>query len=129
MIIVTEAYSANLTAFLTVERIPEGINTLKDLYQSSLPIYAQGPFFGNNLAAAKNDYARVRGYIFPKLNVYIKEVISYPIINFSCYNIESKESGISESQRDCNGLLVANYLYVTEFTTKKPWKGNAFFQQ
>ncbi|KAK8389387.1 hypothetical protein O3P69_008852 [Scylla paramamosain] len=59
VIIVTEAYSANLTAFLTVERVPEGINTLKELYQSSFTVYAQGPFFGNNLAAAKNEHARI----------------------------------------------------------------------
>ncbi|XP_063874182.1 ionotropic receptor 21a-like [Scylla paramamosain] len=79
VIIVTEAYSANLTAFLTVERVPEGINTLKELYQSSFTVYAQGPFFGNNLAAAKNEHARGLSDRFiplPDLESILEHVVS-----------------------------------------------------
>ncbi|KAK8389518.1 hypothetical protein O3P69_008903 [Scylla paramamosain] len=59
VIIVTVAYSANLTAFLTVERIPEGITSLKQLYDSKLFVYAiGGPFFADNMAESGNEYVR-----------------------------------------------------------------------
>ncbi|MPC59574.1 hypothetical protein E2C01_053598 [Portunus trituberculatus] len=58
VIIVLEAYSAKLVAFLTVERFPEGINTLEELYHSSLPVYGQTPWWVDSLTAAKNVYAR-----------------------------------------------------------------------
>ncbi|XP_063847660.1 uncharacterized protein LOC135092848 [Scylla paramamosain] len=58
VIIVLEAYSAKLVAFLTVKRFPEGINTLEELYHSSLPVYGQTPWWVDSLTAAKNVYAR-----------------------------------------------------------------------
>ncbi|XP_063874181.1 ionotropic receptor 93a-like [Scylla paramamosain] len=58
VIIVTVAYCANLTAFLTVERVPEGITSLQELYNSPLLVYGQGPFFGDNMAEAKNQYVK-----------------------------------------------------------------------
>ncbi|XP_063874183.1 ionotropic receptor 93a-like [Scylla paramamosain] len=59
IIIVTVAYSANLTAFLTVERIPEGITSLKQLYDSKLFVYGiGGPFFADNMAESGNEYVR-----------------------------------------------------------------------
>ena len=60
VIIVTVAYSANLTAFLTVERVPLGITSLKQLFDSSLLVYGIGPFFRNNMAQAKNEFVKVR---------------------------------------------------------------------
>lgn len=59
-IIVTVAYSANLTAFLTVERVPEGITSLKQLFESGLNVYAVSPFFVNTMKEAKNEYVKVR---------------------------------------------------------------------
>ncbi|KAG0713039.1 Glutamate receptor [Chionoecetes opilio] len=58
VMIVMEAYSAKLMAFLAVERSPAGMNTLEELYRSSLPIYGQSPFWAERLAAARNVYAR-----------------------------------------------------------------------
>ncbi|KAG7164960.1 Glutamate receptor ionotropic, delta-2-like 14 [Homarus americanus] len=58
IIILTTGYSSNLTAFLTVDRTPPGINTIKELYHSSLTVYGLGPFFGNNMAQSKNDHLR-----------------------------------------------------------------------
>lgn len=60
VIIVTVGYSANLTAFLTVERIPEGITSLKELFESRLYIYNTLPYFGTTMAVAKNRYVKVR---------------------------------------------------------------------
>ncbi|KAG7160658.1 putative variant ionotropic glutamate receptor-like 18 [Homarus americanus] len=34
------------------------INTIKELYHSSLTVYGLGPFFGNNMAQSKNDHLR-----------------------------------------------------------------------
>lgn len=59
VIIVTVAYSANLTAFLTVERVPEGIRSLQQLYHSQLLVYGIGPFFRNNMDEAKNEFVKV----------------------------------------------------------------------
>ncbi|XP_042228916.1 ionotropic receptor 93a-like isoform X1 [Homarus americanus] len=58
IIILTTGYSSNLTAFLTVDRTPPGINTIKELYHSSLTVYGLGPFFGNNMAQSMNDHLR-----------------------------------------------------------------------
>ena len=59
VIIVLEAYCAKLVSFLTVERIPEGPNTLEDLYRSSISIYGNSPFYLDSLSLAQNVYARV----------------------------------------------------------------------
>ena len=60
VIIVTVAYSANLTAFLTVERVPEGITSLKQLFESHLRINELDTFYLTNMAQAKNKYLKVR---------------------------------------------------------------------
>lgn len=59
VIIVLEAYSAKLVFFLTVKRIPEGINTIEELYYSSLPIYGNTRYYIDSLELAQNIHARV----------------------------------------------------------------------
>ncbi|XP_063847767.1 probable glutamate receptor [Scylla paramamosain] len=58
VIIVLEAYSAKLVSFLTVERIPEGINTIEELYYSSFPIYGNTRYYIDSLELAQNIHAR-----------------------------------------------------------------------
>ncbi|KAK4327406.1 hypothetical protein Pmani_002071 [Petrolisthes manimaculis] len=58
VIVLTVGYSTNLTAFLTVARSPPGVNTLLQLYQSSLTIFGLGPFFGNVMAASTISHIR-----------------------------------------------------------------------
>ncbi|XP_045127431.1 uncharacterized protein LOC123513974 [Portunus trituberculatus] len=58
VIIVLEAYSAKLVSFLTVERIPEGINTIEDLYHASIPIYGNTRWYYDSFALAKNEYIK-----------------------------------------------------------------------
>ena len=72
VIIVTVAYSANLTAFLTVERIPEGITSLKQLYDSKLFVYGiGGPFFADNMAESGNEYVRVSNTNYDNVIIFV----------------------------------------------------------
>ncbi|XP_069195417.1 ionotropic receptor 93a-like [Procambarus clarkii] len=58
VIVITTGYCSNLTAFLTVERTPPGINTIKQLYSSSLTPLGLGNFFGISMAESKSEYLR-----------------------------------------------------------------------
>ncbi|ROT74952.1 Variant Ionotropic Glutamate Receptor [Penaeus vannamei] len=53
-IILTTAYSSNLTAFLTVTRQPDSIETIKELRHSSLNVLGVGPLIGNLMAQSVN---------------------------------------------------------------------------
>ncbi|XP_063598936.1 uncharacterized protein LOC134775381 [Penaeus indicus] len=53
-IILTTGYSSNLTAFLTVTRQPDSIETIKELRHSSLNVLGVGPLIGNLMAQSVN---------------------------------------------------------------------------
>ena len=44
-IIITTAYSSNLTAFLTVKRLPRAFDTIRGIRESGLQLGGQGPAF------------------------------------------------------------------------------------
>ncbi|XP_069950352.1 ionotropic receptor 93a-like [Cherax quadricarinatus] len=56
--IITTGYCSNLTAFLTVDRSPPGINSIKELYHSSLSVFGLGSFFGYSMAESTNEDLR-----------------------------------------------------------------------
>ncbi|XP_066946947.1 ionotropic receptor 21a-like [Macrobrachium rosenbergii] len=56
-LILTTAYKSNLTAFLTVTRDPQSIETFKELYESGLQVLGI-PFFETSLRASGNQYLR-----------------------------------------------------------------------
>ena len=59
VIIVTTAYSSNLTAFLTVTHRPQGINTIKSLHATHMEVSGLGNFFKGALASAVDPYLQV----------------------------------------------------------------------
>lgn len=59
VIIITTAYSSNLTAFLTVTHHPQGINTIRALYSTRMEVSGLGSFFKGALASAVDPYLQV----------------------------------------------------------------------
>ncbi|XP_042204109.1 ionotropic receptor 21a-like [Homarus americanus] len=55
-IIITTAYCSNLTAFLTVTRRPQGMDSIRDLYDSGAEVSGLGGFFKGALASAVDPY-------------------------------------------------------------------------
>lgn len=62
-IILTTGYSSNLTAFLTVTRQPDSIETIKELRHSRLNVLGVGPLIGNLMAQSVNPDLKVFGCI------------------------------------------------------------------
>ncbi|XP_045615376.1 glutamate receptor ionotropic, delta-2 isoform X1 [Procambarus clarkii] len=60
-IIITTAYSSNLTAFLTVTRSPQSMDTIKELCDSDMEISGLGGFFKGALASAVDPYLQRLG--------------------------------------------------------------------
>ena len=58
-IIVTTAYSSNLTAFLTVRRLPKSFETIKGLRESGLNLGGQGPNFAALDTSEGNEHLSV----------------------------------------------------------------------
>ncbi|KAK4310287.1 hypothetical protein Pmani_018106 [Petrolisthes manimaculis] len=52
------SYSSNLTAFLTISRQPQEIDTFEDLYASGLHIVGLGPIFGILMNSSGNVYLK-----------------------------------------------------------------------
>ena len=63
-IILTKAYSCNLTAFLTVARQPTGLDTIKELYESRLPLFENTNYVKASLVQSPNIFLRVSGTVF-----------------------------------------------------------------
>ena len=89
VIIVLEAYSAKLVSFLTVKRIPEGINTIEELYYSSLPIYGNTRYYIDSLELAQNIHARVSESI-NQIRIRVKKnthftVSQYNVVGYDHY--------------------------------------------
>lgn len=57
--ILTTAYCSNLTAFLTVTRQPQGVNTVRELHSSGMEVSGLGAFFKGALASAVDPYLQV----------------------------------------------------------------------
>lgn len=57
--ILTIAYSTNLTAFLLVRKSPAAIETIKDLYDSGLEVAAIGDIYKQGIASARDPNLRV----------------------------------------------------------------------
>ncbi|XP_050722126.1 glutamate receptor ionotropic, delta-2-like [Eriocheir sinensis] len=64
VIIITTAYSSNLTAFLTVTHRPQGINTIRSLYSTRMEVSGLGSFFKGALASAVDPYLQGLGERF-----------------------------------------------------------------
>ncbi|XP_045132353.1 glutamate receptor ionotropic, delta-2-like [Portunus trituberculatus] len=56
--ILAKSYSCNLTAFLTVARQPTGIDTIKELFESSLPLFENTNYVKASLVQSPNIYLR-----------------------------------------------------------------------
>ncbi|KAK3881200.1 hypothetical protein Pcinc_014330, partial [Petrolisthes cinctipes] len=63
-IIITVAYSSNLTAFLTVTRQPQGMETVRELHASKMEVSGLGTFFKGALASAVDPYLQGLGEKF-----------------------------------------------------------------
>lgn len=59
VIIITTGYSSNLTAFLTVQRSPKGVETIRELYESRMPVMGLGEYFKYNMLQSGNPYVQV----------------------------------------------------------------------
>ncbi|KAK4328542.1 hypothetical protein Pmani_001019 [Petrolisthes manimaculis] len=62
-IIITVAYSSNLTAFLTVTRQPQGMETVRELHTSKMEVSGLGTFFKGALASAIDPYLQFLVYL------------------------------------------------------------------
>ncbi|XP_050740074.1 ionotropic receptor 93a-like [Eriocheir sinensis] len=58
VIIITTGYSSNLTAFLTVQRSPAGVETIKELYESKMTVLGLGQYFKFNMMQSANPYVQ-----------------------------------------------------------------------
>ncbi|KAK8385357.1 hypothetical protein O3P69_012292 [Scylla paramamosain] len=58
VIIITTGYSSNLTAFLTVQRRPSSIETIRELYESKIPVVGLGEYFKYNMMQSVNKYVQ-----------------------------------------------------------------------
>ncbi|XP_071522156.1 uncharacterized protein [Panulirus ornatus] len=58
VMVLTAAYSSNLTAFLTVTRQPNAIDTFRDLHDSQLSVVGLGPYYKNIMAHSENRFIR-----------------------------------------------------------------------
>ncbi|XP_071522154.1 ionotropic receptor 21a-like isoform X2 [Panulirus ornatus] len=58
VMVLTAAYSSNLTAFLTVTRQPNAIDTFRDLHDSQLSVVGLGPYYKNIMAHSENLFIR-----------------------------------------------------------------------
>ncbi|ROT78016.1 Variant Ionotropic Glutamate Receptor [Penaeus vannamei] len=54
--IITIAYSTNLTAFLLVTKQPQSMETIRDLHASGIEVSGVGKFYGDALASASDPY-------------------------------------------------------------------------
>jgi len=59
VIVITVAYCSNLTAFLTVTKIPPAFETVKGLHDTGLSVTSLGDFFKYGLASAVDPYLKV----------------------------------------------------------------------
>ncbi|CAL4066314.1 unnamed protein product, partial [Meganyctiphanes norvegica] len=57
-VILTTAYCSNLTAFLTIESKPDGIETVQQLHAAGLEVSSLGPFFKGALSSAVDPYLK-----------------------------------------------------------------------
>ena len=62
--ILTIAYSTNLTAFLLVRKTPKLIETIKDLYESGLEVAVIGSILVKGIASASDPNLRVSDSIY-----------------------------------------------------------------
>ncbi|KAA0190281.1 Ionotropic receptor 122, partial [Hyalella azteca] len=58
VIVITVAYCSNLTALLTVTKIPPAFETIKGLYDTGLEVTSLGDFFRGALASAIDPYLK-----------------------------------------------------------------------
>jgi hypothetical protein len=67
VIVITVAYCSNLTAFLTVAKIPPAFETVKGLHDTGLSVTSLGDFFKDGLASAVDPYLKVGMNLTPTL--------------------------------------------------------------
>ncbi|KAK3875780.1 hypothetical protein Pcinc_019359 [Petrolisthes cinctipes] len=60
-IILTTAYSSNLTAFIIIHRDPPGMQTIKELYQAKVTVLGLGEYFRYNMLQSNNIYVKYKG--------------------------------------------------------------------
>ncbi|KAK7078851.1 hypothetical protein SK128_026464 [Halocaridina rubra] len=68
--ILTIAYTSNLTAFLTVTRHPKGVETIKELYESGKMVFDLNPFFQRYMSGSENRYLRALSERFESIPNY-----------------------------------------------------------
>ena len=58
-IVLTTAYSSNLTAFLSIQQFTKPIDTIEELAESTITVRGFGPFFQQQLAGAEDKNLKV----------------------------------------------------------------------
>ncbi|KAG7173318.1 Ionotropic receptor 93a-like 25, partial [Homarus americanus] len=101
VIIITTGYSSNLTAFLTVTREPTGMETLRELYISKLPVLSNGNFFKSVMVNTKN--------------FYVQELAK----NYRAeYDMDKTHSTVQQGKGvSIQGLAFQEYVIATRYTT------------
>lgn len=79
VIILTTAYSSNLTAFLTVTRRPQGIDTIRSLHAAHMEVSGLGSFFKGALASAVDPYLQVNYILVATFLLYLEILNFLPI--------------------------------------------------